>query len=163
MGLNEMIILSNEDFYCKSLKIGISVDDIISEFNCYDWIELNEKPIEEIYLDFKKRLKFKNPKGKYQSIREKSFAYYFQRAVINLSALIEEVNSSYNIPSAGGVSNQNINKYYYLKYWADKKAIAVNYNENNYNRKSLFNLYSILLDILATKLENFNSYNSQKK
>tara|TARA_R110000782_G_scaffold1051_1_gene3769 strand:- start:1454 stop:1945 length:492 start_codon:yes stop_codon:yes gene_type:complete len=158
---NESIILDNEDFYCKSLSIGVKVDDIMAEFNAFDWMELRLKSTASIFEDFKKRLSFKNPRGKYFNIREKAFAYQFERAVINLSALVNEVNKSYNIPSAGGVNNEELSRYYYLKYWADKKQIAVNYNETNYDKKKLFNFYTILIDIFANKLDNFN-INNQK-
>jgi hypothetical protein len=159
----EGIILSNEDLYCKTLNIGVSVDDIMAEVNAFDWMELRSKSIELIFEDFKQRLNFKNPKGKRHSITEKAFAYKFERAIINLSALVEEVNSSYNIPSKGGVSNDHMQKYYYIKYWADKKLIAVDYNEQNYNNRKLFNFYTILFDIFAVKLDNFNSHNNIKK
>ena len=162
MNNNENIILSNEDFYCKNLVIGITVDDIMAEVNAFDWIELKQKPIEAVFEDFKKRLKFDNPKNKYYSIREKAFAHKFERAIINLSALVEEVNGSYNIPSKGGISNEHLQKYYYVKYWADKKIIAVDYNEQDYNKRKLFNFYTILFDIFAVKLENFNTFNNQK-
>ena len=159
---NENIILSNEDFYCKNLVIGITIDDIMAELNAFDWLELKQKPIEEVFEDFKKRLKFDNPKNKYYSIREKAFAYKFERGIINLSSLVEEVNGSYNIPSKGGISNEHLQKYYYVKYWADKKIIAVDYNEQDYNKRKLFNFYTILFDIFAIKLDNFNSFNNQK-
>ena len=32
----DKIILANEDFYSKTLDIGVSVDDIMAEFNAYD-------------------------------------------------------------------------------------------------------------------------------
>ena len=162
MNNNENIILSNEDFYCKNLVIGITIDDIMAEVNAFDWLELKQKPIEEVFKDFKKRLKFDNPKNKYYSIREKSFAHKFERAIINLSALVEEVNSSYNIPNKGGISNEHLQRYYYVKYWADKKIIALDYNEQDYNKRKLFNFYTILFDIFAVKLENFNTFNNQK-
>ena len=160
---NEDIILSNEDFYCKNLVIGISIDDIMAEVNAFDWMELKQKPIDEVFQDFKKRLKFDNPKNKYFSIREKAFAHKFERAIINLSALVEEVNSSYNIPNKGGITNDLLQQYYYVKYWADKKQIAVDYNEQDYNKRKLFNFYTILFDIFAVKLDNFNTFNNQKK
>ena len=159
---NESIILTNEDFYCKNLVIGITTDDIMAEVNAFDWMELKQKPIEEVFQDFKKRLKFDNPKGKYFSIREKAFAYKFERAITNLSAIVEEVNSSYNTPNKGGISNEHLQKYYYVKYWADKKQIAVDYNEQDYNKRKLFNFYTILFDIFAVKLDNFNTFNNQK-
>lgn len=159
---NENIILSNEDFYCKNLVIGITTDDIMAEVNAFDWMELRHKAIEEVFEDFKKRLKFDNPKNKYHSIREKAFAHKFERAIINLSTLVEEVNGSYNIPSKGGITNEFMQKYYYIKYWADKKCIAVDYNEKDYDKRKLFNFYTILFDIFAIKLDNFNTHNNIK-
>lgn len=159
---NEKIILSNEDFYAKTLNIGVSVDDIMAEVNAFDWLELKEKPIQETFADFKKRLNFQNTKSEYYSIREKAFAHKFERAIVNLSAFVEEVNSSYNFGGKGGISNPVIDRYYYLKYWADKKHIAVDYNELDYNKRKQFNFYTILFDIFAGKLENFNAYNKQK-
>jgi len=158
----ENIILSNEDFYCKSLNIGITVDDIMAEVNAFDWMELKEKPIEETFNSFKARLKFTNPKNGYYSIREKAFAFKFERAIVNLSAFVDEVNSSYNFGTKGGISNPVIDRYYYLRYWADKKLIAVDYNETDYNKRKQFNFYTILFDIFAGKLDNFNAYQKNK-
>jgi hypothetical protein len=157
----DSIVLSNEDFFCKSLDIGLSVDAIMAEFNAFDWLDLKYTPAEELFENFKERLKFDNPKNKYWSIREKAFAYKFERALLNLSALVEEVNDSYNIPGANGVTNEVIMQYYYIKYWADKKCIAVDYNEHDYNKRKLFNFYTILFNIFATKLENFNLHNKK--
>lgn len=159
---NENLILQNEDFYCKSLNIGISIDDIMAEVNAYDWMELKQKPIEEVFTDFKQRLNFDNPEGAYFSIREKAFAHKFERAIVNLSALVDEVNTSYNYAKGGGVNNPELDRYYYLRYWADKKQIAIDYNETDYNKRKLFNFYTILFDIFATKLENFNAFQRQK-
>lgn len=158
----ENIILSNENLYCKSLNIGLSIDGIMAEINAFDWMELREKPIEQIFIDFKKRLNFQNPKNEYHSIREKAFAHKFERAIINLSAFVDEVNSSYNFAGKGGISNPEIDRYYYLRYWADKKRIAVDYNEQNYDKRKQFNFYTILFDIFAGKLENFNAFQKNK-
>lgn len=159
----EKIILDNEDFYSKTLDIGVSVDDIMAEVNVFDWIELKQKPIHEVYADFKSRMGFQNIKSEYYSIREKAFAHKFERAIVNLSAFVEEVNGSYNLPGKAGISNPEADRYYYLKYWADKKCIAVDYNEKYYNKRKLFNFYTILFDIFASKLDNFNAYNKQKE
>ena len=43
---NESIILTNEDFYCKNLVIGLSIDDSMAEVNAFDWMEKKQKPIE---------------------------------------------------------------------------------------------------------------------
>ena len=159
----DKIILANEDLYAKTLNIGVSVDDIMAEVNAFDWMELRQKPITEVYADFKSRLNFANTKSEYYSIREKAFAHKFERAIINLSRLVEEVNSSYKIPGKGGVSNSEIDRYYYLKYWADKKHIAVDYNEIDYNKRKPFNFYTILFDIFASKLDNYNAFNKAKE
>lgn len=156
-------IENNSDFIAKSLVIGVTVDMLMSEVNVYDWMTLKEKPIELVIKDFQKRTGFKNPKGKHQLLREKAFIYKFESAIKNLSALIEEVHGSYNLPSSKGINNDYINNYYYLKYWADKKSIAVNYNEKDFDKQKLFNLYTILFDIFADKLNNFNAYNRQNK
>lgn len=161
--LTDEIILANEDFYAKSLDIGISVDDIMAEVNAFDWMELKDIPTEVLFADFKKRLKFENTLGRFYSIREKAFAHKFERALLNLNKIIEEVHSSYNFDKKGGISNQYLDRYYYIKYWADKKLIAIDYNEQDYNKRKLFNFYTILFDIFAVKLENFNAFQNQKK
>ena len=133
----------------------------MAEFNAFDWLDRRQKAPEAILQDFKKRLRFKNPRNKFYSIREKAFAYRFKKALENLNALNEEVNSSYNIPSKGGTNNEVLDRYYYIKYWADKKQIAVNYNEIDYKKRQLFNFYTILIDIFANKLDNYNAYEAQ--
>ena len=152
-------ILQNEDFLAKSLVIGVSVDDIMAEVNVFDWMHFKTAPIETTITDFQKRLNFENKDRLYQ----KAFIHKFEKAIKNLSTLVEEVHSSYNIPSKKGTNNEHIAQYYYLKYWADKKAIAVDYNEKDLNKQKLFNLYTILFDIFADKEANFNAYNRQKE
>lgn len=152
------VTAENEDFLAKSLVIGVTVDDIMAEFNVFDWMELRDIA-ERIIEDFKKRLNFKTE----ETIKEKAFLHKFQQAVTQLSTITDEVHSSYNIPGSEGVRNDHINQYYYLKYWADKKHIAVDYNETDYEKRKLFNLYTILFDIFADKLNHFNAYNRQKK
>jgi len=152
----------NDNFISKALVIGVTVDDIMAEFNAYDWMQIkdaDEQELLNVLNDFKRRLGFELAN---QGIRARAFLHKFEQAIINLSALVEEVHSSYNIPASKGVSNQNINKYYYLKLWADKKGLAVNYNETDYNKRKLFNFYTILFDIFADKLTNFNKFNDIK-
>lgn len=153
-------ILRNEDFLAKAIKIpGIEIDDIMAEFNAFDWMDLREQP-DKVFEDFKTRLNF-NEKD---TIYQKAFAHKFTKAVQHLSALVEEVHAAYNIPQGkGGAVNQHINKYYYLKLWADKKCLPVDYNEKDYNKRRLFNFYTILFDIFADKLTNYNAYNAQKQ
>lgn len=153
------IVLHSEDFLAKGLKIGITVDDIMAEFNAFDWLDLHQTPSEQFYENFKKRLNFTDT----EPIKQKAFAYKFERALKNLSALIEEVHASYNIPQKGNAANNKyIEQYYYLKYWADKKRIPVNYNETDYEKRKLFNLYTILFDIFAEKLTNYNAFHANK-
>jgi len=159
---NENLILANEDLYCKSLNIGITVDDIMAEVNAFDWMDMKLKPTEAVLRDFQKRLSFENKLNKFYSIREKAFAYKLERALVNLSKLVEEVNSSYNYGGKGGINNPVLDQYYYLRYWADKKSIAVDYNEQDYNKRKLFNFYTILFDIFANKLDNLNAFNNSK-
>jgi len=153
------LVLNNEDFLAKGVKIGFTVDDIMAEFNAYDWLDLTTTPIEQIAEDFKKRLNFNST----ETILVKGYVYKFSQAVKELSALVDEVHKSYNIPSKGGVSNPHINLYYYLKLWADKKCLPVNYHETDYNKRKLFNFYTILFDIFADKLTNYNAYHAQKQ
>lgn len=156
---HENLVLSNEDFFCKTLNIGITVDDMMAEVNAFDWMELRDLSEVEIFEDFKKRLNFKNPIGEFYSIREKAFAHKFAKAIKELSAIVEEVNKSYNIPKKGNkAENKYIMRYYYIRYWAEKKQIAVDYNERDYNKRKLFNFYTILFNIFAEKLDNFNSH-----
>lgn len=157
------IVRSNEDFLAKSLVIGVTVDDIMAEVNVFDWMGLREANLDAVLLDFQKRLKWENPKGELQQVRLKSFAFKFEQAIFNLSAFVEEVHASYNFSNSKGVNNEHINRYYYLKYWADKKQIAVDYNETDYEKRKLFNFYTILFDIFADKLANFNAWKRQKE
>ena len=161
MGLTdrEKIILANEDFYCKSLNIGISVDEMMAEFNAFDWLFMGK----DTYSSFQKRLKFENPAGVYQSIREKAFLFIYNLSITNINELIEEVHSAYRFGNSSGAKNEHLAKYYYIKYWADKKCIAVNYNEMRFEERQKFNLYTILMDIFAVNLENFNSFNNAQK
>lgn len=152
---------TNEDFLAKGLKIGVEVDDIMAEFNAYDWVLLKDQDVVFTLQNFKERTGFTNPDN--QPIRDKAFEHKFTRAVKNLSALVEEVHKSYKIPSGKGISNPEIERYYYLKYWADKKSIAVDYNEKDFNKRKLFNFYTILFDIFANNLANFNTYSNQKQ
>jgi len=152
-------LTKNDSFISKGLVIGVSVDDIMAEFNAFDWMQIKEANETELLNDFKRRTGFESKNNK---LRNLAFRYKFEQALKNLSALVEEVHASYNIPAAKGINNAEINKYYYLKLWADKKGIAINYNETQYNKRKLFNFYTILFDIFADKLTHFNAFNAQK-
>jgi len=161
MKKNRKLILSeaDEDFLAKATVLPFKIDDIMAEFNAFDWLDLSSKPIEEIAEDFKERLNFKST----EPIHLKAFAHKFGEAIKYLNKLIEEIHSSYNIPGKGCINNSAINQYYYIKLWADKKCLPVDYNETDYNKRRLFNFYTILFDIFADKLTNYNAYNAQKK
>ena len=76
---------------------------------------------------------------------------------------ITAVSKSYNIPDLkDGFRNQLIEKFYYIEYWANKKNIPVNFNEKNLEKRSLFNLDTIILSILSDKLKILNEYESSK-
>lgn len=152
------VTIENEDFLAKALVIGVTVDDLMAEINVFDWMDLRTSP-DKVVADVKARLKVETP----LPIHLKAYLHKFETAVKQLSSIVEEVHRSYNIPGKDGLSNEVISQYYYLKYWADKKAIAVDYNETDYNRRKLFNLYTILFDIYADKLANFNTYNHNKQ
>jgi hypothetical protein len=152
-------LTKNDSFISKGLVIGVSVDDIMAEFNAFDWMQIKDANETELLNDFKRRTGFDSQNNK---LRNLAFRYKFEQALKNLSALVEEVHASYNIPAPKGINNAEINKYYYLKLWADKKGIAVNYNETQYNKRKIFNFYTILFDIFADKLTHFNAFNAQK-
>lgn len=147
----------NDNLLAKVLVIGVTVDQIMAEVNAYDWMELRTADIEKVLKDFKERTGF----VKSSRLSEAAFAHKFERAIINLSSIVDEVHASYKIPSPKGVQNGQIDAYYYLKYWGDKKNIPLNYNETDLEKRKLFNLYTILFDIFADKLANFNAYNAQ--
>ena len=152
-------LTKNDSFIARALVIGVTVDDIMAEFNAYDWLQIKDANETELLNDFKRRTGFKSEGS---TLRDLAFRFKFEQALKNLSALVEEVHASYNIPAPKGVNNAEINRYYYLKLWADKKSIALDYNETQYNKRKLFNFYTILFDIFADKLTHFNAFNAQK-
>lgn len=166
MGLEEKAILKHEDFFAKSVSIGITSNEIVDKINAFDWLDLSEAKTENEYnkllFSFLDRFIFKYPK-KYDSIVKKAFALLFVEAVENVKEAINAVSHSYNIEGgSSGFKNEAVDKFYYIEYWATKKNIPVNYNEKNIEKRNLFNFDTIILSILADKLRTFNDYELNK-
>lgn len=76
---------------------------------------------------------------------------------------IEHTNLSYNVEgSTRGFTNPAVDRMYYISYWANKKNIPVNFNEKKQEKRELFNMDTIILSILADKLNNFNEFERLK-
>ena len=80
MALTEKIILKNDDFFAKSLNIGITSSDIIDKINAFDWLDLTEATSLERYAEIMFSIfdlfTFKYPK-KYDAIVKKAFTSLF--------------------------------------------------------------------------------------
>ena len=166
MGLEEKTILKHEDFFARSVNIGITSDAIVDKINAFDWLDLteakNEIEYSKVLLSIFERFNFKYPK-KYDSIVKKAFTVLFVEAVENVKEAIVAVSKSYNIEGgATGFRNEAVDKFYYIEYWATKKNLPVNYNEKNIEKRNLFNFDTIILSILADKLRTFNEYEINK-
>lgn len=162
----EQEILKNEEFFAKSLKIGIDKGHIIDKINAFDWLELVEATSAEQYgaiaLSVFNRFRFKFPK-KYRSIVLKAFAELFAEAVLAIQDSIKAISGSYNVEGGGdSFKNEVVDKFYYIEYWANKKNIPVNYNEKDLSKRDLFNFDTILISILSDKLKNLNEYERNK-
>lgn len=162
----EQAILRHEDELSKYLNTGITKEQIVDRVNAFDWLDLQEAKSEEalaaITLRFYESFNVQCPPA-FQSIVLKAFSHKFVEAVKYIREAIEHVNASYNIEgSTKGFQNEIVNKFYYINYWADKKSIAVNYNEKRQEKRELFNLDTIILSILADKLNAFNEYERNK-
>ena len=165
MGL-EKTILQHQEFFAKSLNIGLTSNKIIDKINAFDWLDLNNAKTEIDYaiivMDIFKRFRFKYPK-KFEAIIKNAFAVLFVEAVENIKAAITATSGSYNIEgSKTGFRNEVVDKFYYIEYWANKKLIPVNYNETDLKKRELFNLDTIILSILADKLRAFNEFEANK-
>jgi hypothetical protein len=160
------IAFQNVVFFGNFVKIGITEDDLIMKITAYDWLELVESEtdtevlsvINKVYI----RYIFKAPFYVKPFIKIR-FNYLFSIAVKEIKDLIEEINGSYNVDVAKQtIPNDAIDRYWYLKYWADKNSIPVNYNEHREEERDKFNLYTILMNILADKQSIFYTYGSSK-
>lgn len=160
-------ILRHEDELAKFLDLGgVKHTDIVDKINAFDWLDIqlanNEQEMAVIVVRFYESFGFKTS-PRYGSIVLKAFAHKFTQAVKYLQEAIEEVSASYNIEGSGkGFQNPTVNKFYYINYWADKKNIPVNYNEKSQKNRELFNLDTIILSILADKLNAFNTFERNK-
>lgn len=166
MGLIEKTILKHKDTFSQFLDIGISVNEITAKVNAYDWFDLqeakNESDIKSVVNNIWSKFNFKIKK-EYAEIINQAFYYKFLKSIIQIKEAIEYTNASYNIPnSSSGFENDIVNKYYYLNYWANKKNIPLNINEKDQAKRDLFNLDTIILSILAEKLQSYNEYERNK-
>lgn len=168
MGLKtkEKTILKHEDALAQFLDIKITAEQIVDRINAFDWLDIQlastEDQMAAVIMRFYESFNFKTPAA-FQPIVLKAFAHKFNEAIIYLRDAIEEVNASYNVEgSTKGFQNQTVNKFYYINYWADRKNIPVNYNEKRQKNRELFNLDTIILSILADKLNVFNEFERNK-
>lgn len=162
----DQAVLRHEDALAQYLNLGITKEQIVDKVNAFDWLDLqeakDEKALAAITLRFYDSFNIQTPPA-FQSIVLKAFTHKFVEACKYLREAVEHVNSSYNIEGASkGFQNEVVNKFYYINYWADKKSIAVNYNEKRQEKRELFNLDTIILSILADKLNAFNEYERNK-
>jgi len=161
------VFFTNEEINAKYLYIGgVTHLHIVDRINAFDWLDLGEAKNEEemavIVMRFFKSFNFKY-KPAYESIILKAFTHKFMDALDYLREGIIDVNQSYNVEgSSRGFQNDTVNKFYYINYWADKKNIPVNYNERKQERREIFNLDTIILSILADKLQVLNEFERNK-
>ncbi len=160
-------VLRHEDALAPFLDLGgVKYTDIVDKINAFDWLDIqlanNEQQMGAIVLRFYESFGFKTD-PRFGKIVLTAFAHKFNEAIIYLRDAIEEVNASYNVEGTSkGFQNETVNKFYYINYWADKKNIPVNYNEKKQINRELFNLDTIILSILADKLQVFNEFERNK-
>jgi hypothetical protein len=162
----EKAILRHDDALAEFLNIGVPVEQIVDKINAFDWLDISEAKTEDEMTTIIMRLfgqfNFKYPKA-YELIILKAFTHKFLKAVEYLKGGIEEVAQSYNVEgSPRGFQNPTVNKFYYINYWADKKNIPVNYNDKNQENRALFNMDTIIISILADKLNLLNEFERNK-
>jgi len=162
----EKAILRHEDVNAEFLNIGITHLDIVDKINAFDWLDIQEADTPEafaaIVLRFFKAFKIQCPNA-YTPIVTKAFTHKFTQAVKYLRDAIADVQASYNVEgSSRGFRDATVDKLYYIQYWADKKSIPVNFNEKRQEKRELFNLDTIILSILADKLNVFNEFERNK-
>jgi hypothetical protein len=159
-------ILRHPDFYANHLNIGVTVEDIVDRINAFDWLDLAQadtpEKLSEIILKFFKDFNFVYPKA-YEAIILQAFTLKFKKALEYLRDAIEHVSQSYNVEGQSrGFTNPAVDRMYYINYWATKKNIPVNFNEKKQERREIFNLDTIILSILADKLNNLNEFERLK-
>lgn len=162
----EKAILRHPEQLAKHLKIGIEATDIVDCINAFDWLDLqNANSAEEFDVIVMRIYSLFNVKVSADAagIVYLSFATKFEDAVKFIKRGIENVHASYNIEGGSrGFTNPTVDQFYYISYWADKKGIPVNFNEKRQEHRALFNMDTIVLSILADKLEQFNKYEREK-
>jgi len=96
MGLEEKTILKHEDFFARSVNIGITSDAIVDKINAFDWLDLTEAKTEieysKVLLSIFERFNFKYPK-KYDSIVKNSFGRF--RLELPRSNLFQKIENRY--------------------------------------------------------------------
>lgn len=162
----EKAILRHDDALAQYLQLGVTVEQIVDRINAFDWLDIqlakSEQDLAPIVMRFYDSFNFK-VNAPFRLIVLKAFTHKFTQAVKYLQNAIEDVAESYNIPeNSRGFQNETVNKFYYISYWADKKQIPVNFNEKKQENRALFNLDTIILSILADKLQTLNNYERNK-
>lgn len=167
VSLKDRAILRHEEALAEFLDLGgITHLDIVDRINAFDWLDLgeaeNDEQIAAIALKFYDGFNFEVAPA-FKGIVLKSFTFKFMQALEYLRDAIEQTKMSYNVEgSSSGFQNEIVNKFYYINYWADKKQIPVNYNEKRQEKRELFNLDTIILSILADKLNVLNTHERNK-
>lgn len=162
----DLAVLRHEDALCKYLQLGVTHLQIVDKINAFDWLEIQEAKSEDdmarIVLRFYESFNIQTSPA-FRQIVVKAFTHRFIMAVEYFLDAIENVHQSYNVEgSSKGFQNDAVNKFYYISYWADKKNIPVNFNEKNQTNRDLFNFDTIILSILADKLQVFNNFERNK-
>lgn len=165
--LTEKAVLRHEDVTAKFLDLQITHLHIVDKINAFDWLDLQEAKTEidmaHIIMRFFDSFNFEYPAA-YKPIILKAFAHKFTQAVEYFKEAIEEVSHSYNVEGTSkGFTNESVDKFYYISYWAEKKNIPVNFNEKKQINRELFNFDTIILSILADKLRVFNDFENAKR
>lgn len=162
----EKAILRHEDVNAEFLNIGVTAEQIVDKINAFDWLDLSEAKTEDemaiIFMRLFESFNIECPKA-YRLIVLKAFTHKCLKAIEYLKEAITSVDHAYNVEGGSkGFTNKVVDKLYYITYWANKKNIPVNYNEKDQEKRALFNLDTIILSILADKLQVFNDYERNK-
>lgn len=162
----ERAILRHSEALAQHLDIKITHYDIVDKVNAFDWLDLSQASTPEelavIVMRFFKSFNFQYPQS-YEAIILQAFTHKFHKALEYLRDAIEHTNASYNVEGQSrGFTNPAVDRMYYINYWATKKNIPVNFNEKNQEKRDLFNLDTIILSILADKLNNLNEFERMK-
>jgi hypothetical protein len=162
----EKAILRHAEVFAQHLQIGIDHEDIVDRINAFDWLDIqdadNEEAFAKIVMRFYDSFNFR-VNADAQGLVLQAFTFKFVEAVTFIREAIVHTHASYNVEgSSKGFTNPVVDKFYYINYWATKKSIPVNYNEKRQEHRALFNMDTIILSILADKLNVFNEYERNK-